>query len=150
MPRSSFRVRALSRQSVSFWNQEKDAARVAKTKFEEKVNVCEMKRAELAAAVEELRKLDDALAELEKESGVEGDDLEAFRVAARRCFDATTAVASSERDLANCLGAPVGSPEYQSKIARLDEAGDQYEIHRLLEETKVKAKDLEIEYGEAF
>ena len=137
-------------EDATLWNQEKDAARDAKTKFEEKVNVCEMKRAELAAAVADLRKLDDALAELERQSGVESDDFEAFRVAARRCFDATTAVASSERDLANCLGAPVGSPEYQSKIARLDEAGDQYEIHRLLEETKVKAKDLEIEYGEAF
>ena len=134
-------------EDATLWNQEKDAARDAKTKFEEKVNVCEMKRAELATSVAELRKLDDALAALEEQSGVDGDDFEAFRAAARRCFDATTAVATSERDLANCLGEPVGTPGYLSKIARLDAAGDQYEIRRCLEETAEKAKDLETEYG---
>ena len=136
-------------EDATLWNQEKDAARDAKTKFEEQVKVCEMKRAELAASVAELRNLDDALATLERQSGVESDDFEAFRDAARRCFDATNAVATSERDLANRLGAPVGSPEYQSKIARLDAAGDQYEIRRCLEETTEKAKELETEYGES-
>ena len=137
-------------EDATLWNQEKDVARDAKTKFEEKVKVCEMKRAELAASVAELRKLDDALAALEKQTGVESDDIEAFRAAARRCFDATIAVATSEQDLANCLGEPVGSPEYQSKIARLDAAGDQYEIRRCLEETTERAKELETEYGESF
>lgn len=136
-------------EDATLWNQEKDAARVAKTKFEEKVKVCEMKRAELTASVAQLRKLDDALAALEKRSGVESDEFDAFRAAARRCFDATNAVATSERDLANCLGEPVGSHEYQSKLSLLDAADDQYEIRRRLEETTEKAKELETEYGES-